>query len=212
MNYTISRRDLVQPVERKGSRHERGEIVKRRPAFALLACLIPGLLAGCATAPSPNLYTLNMTPSEQAGSPVNISVGRLRVAEALLNKRILIKKSPTEIEYYAAAQWAAGLDELLTEKFSVEFGDAVTGRPAWFVSGTLLAFEQVDRASGAEAHVKLELEIRKEGTSYYSPAALAKTYDVWIPVADPAPGTVVEALSASLEQVAREIVADASAL
>lgn len=179
---------------------------------AMITCILMGTLAGCATAPSPNLYTLNMTPSAEAGSPVNITVGRLRVAEALLNKRILIKKSPTEIEYYAAAQWAAGLDELLAEKFSVEFGDAVANRPAWFISGTLLAFEQVDRVGGAEAHVKLELEIRKAGTSYYSPAALAKTYDVWVPVADPAPGSMVEALSVSLEQVAREIVADASAL
>jgi len=179
---------------------------------ACLTLLVAGLMAGCATAPGPNLYTLNMAPSAEAGSAVNIAVGRLRVAEALQNKRILIKKSPTEIEYYAAAQWAAGLDELLTEKLTVEFGPLDSGRAAYVLSGTLLAFEQVDLATGAEAHVRLSVEIREEGTSFYSTPALAKTYDVRLPVTTPAAGSVVETLSACLEQVARQIVADASAL
>lgn len=177
-----------------------------------LALVVAGLMAGCASAPGPNLYTLNMAPSAEASSAVNITVGRLRVAEALQNKRILIKKSPTEIEYYAAAQWAAGLDELLTEKLTVEFGSPDAGRSAYVLSGALLAFEQVDVTAGAEAHVRIAIEIREEGTSYYSPPALAKTYDVRLPVATPAVGAVVEALSACLEQVAREVVADASAL
>jgi ABC-type uncharacterized transport system auxiliary subunit len=177
-----------------------------------LALLVAGLMAGCATAPGPNLYTLNMAPSAEAGSAVNIAVGRLRIAEALQNKRILIKKSPTEIEYYAAAQWAAGLDELLTEKLAVEFGPLDAGRTAYVLSGTLLAFEQVDLPAGGEAHVRLAIDVRTEGTSYYSPPALAKTYDVRLPVTAPDAGAVVEALSACLEQVARAIVTDATAL
>lgn len=177
-----------------------------------LVLFVAGLMAGCATAPGPNLYTLNMAPSAEAGSTVNIAVGRLRIAEALQNKRIMIKKSPTEIEYYAAAQWAAGLDELLTEKLTVEFGPLDSGRAAYVLSGTLLAFEQVDLTAGGEAHVRLAIEIRKEGTSYYSPPALAKTYDVRLPVTTPDAGSAVEALSACLEQLARQIVVDASAL
>ena len=177
-----------------------------------LALLLAALAAGCASAPNPNLYTLNMAPSTQAGSPVNITVGRLRIAEALQNKKILIMKSPTEIEYYAAAQWAAGLDELLAEKLSVEFGPSDPARTAYVISGTLLAFEQVDTPAGGEAHVKMNLEIRKEGTSYYSPPALAKTYDVRVEVADPTAGGIVGSLSTCLEKVARAIVADASAI
>lgn len=179
---------------------------------ASLALVLAGLVAGCASTASPNLYTLNMEPSHEAGSSVNISMGRLRIAEALQNKKILIKKSPTEIEYYAAAQWMAGLDELLSEKLKVEFGPTVPSRKGFFISGTLLAFEQVDTPTGGEAHVKLDLEIRQEGTSYYSTPALAKIYDVRIPVATPSAGAVVEALSASLEKVAQAIMADASAL
>ena len=177
-----------------------------------LALLVAGLMAGCASAPGPNLYTLNMAPASGDSGGVQIAVGRLRIAEALQNKRILIKKSPTEIEYYAAAQWAAGLDELLTEKLGVEFGQPDPAGATSVLSGTLLAFEQVDVAAGGEAHVRLAIEIRAEGTSFYSPPVLAKTYDVRLPVAAPTAGAVVEALSACLEQVAREIVADTAAL
>ncbi len=183
-----------------------------RAKHTCLALIVTCLVAGCATAPGPNLYTLNMAPASGDSGGVQIAVGRLRIAEALQNKRILIKKSPTEIEYYAAAQWAAGLDELLAEKLSVEFGQPSPTGATCVLSGTLLAFEQVDSATGAEAHVRIAVEIRTEGTSYYSPPALAKTYDVRLPVAEPAAGAVVEALSACLEQVARAIVADTSAL
>jgi len=186
------------------------ELTKAKHACIVL--IVAFLAAGCATAPGPNLYTLNMAPASGDSGGVQIAVGRLRIAEALQNKRILIKKSPTEIEYYAAAQWAAGLDELLAEKLGVEFGQPDASGAASVLSGTLLAFEQVDSATGAEAHVRLAIEIRKEGTSYYSPPALAKTYDVRLPVAAPTAGVVVEALSACLEQVAQAIVADTSAL
>jgi uncharacterized lipoprotein YmbA len=187
---------------------EVGDNMKRIMTLFLLG----GLVAGCASTPGPSLYTLNMTPSAQAGSPVNIAVGRLRVAEALQNKRILIKKSPTEIEYYAAAQWAAGLDELLAEKLEAEFGPADATRPSVVLSGSLLAFEQVDSPVGGEAHVRFEVEIRDEGASHYSKPKLSKIYDVRMPVPAATAGGVVEALSGGLETVARAIVVDASAL
>jgi len=174
--------------------------------------LMGGLVAGCVSSTTPSLFTLNMAPSAQAGSPVNIEVGRLRIAEALQNKRILIKKSPTEIEYYAAAQWAASLDELLMEKLALEFGPENAARETYVVSGMLLAFEQVDAPSGGDAHVRIAVEVRKEGTSHYSKPALSKTYDVRQPATSPSAAGVVESLSSCLEQVAREIVADVSAL
>lgn len=174
--------------------------------------LLTGLAAGCVSSPGMNLYTLNMEPSVQAGSPVNLALGRLRIAEALRGKQILIKKSPTEIEYYAASAWAAGLDELLAEKLAAEFGPKDPSRPTYILSGTLLAFQQVDTPTGAEAHVKLDLAVRNEGASHYSTPELTRIYEVRIPVASPTSGGVVEALSECLEKVAREIVADVSGL
>ena len=174
--------------------------------------LLTAFMAGCATSPSSNLFTLNMTPSEGAGSPVNIAVGRLRIAESLQNKRILIKKNPTEIEYYAAAQWAASLDELLREKLASEFGPVDTGRQTYVLSGTLQAFEQIDHESGNMAHVKLALEIRREDVSQYTTPEIAKTYEASLLLEDASAGGVVKALSACLEMVARAIVTDIAAL
>lgn len=182
--------------------------MKQIMSLAILAALA----AGCVSSAGPDLYTLNMAPSAQAGSPVNIAVKRLRVAEPLQNKRILIKTSPTEIEYYAAAQWAASLDELLAEKLAAEFGPADPERPSYVVSGMLQAFEQVDTPAGAEAHVRLAVEIREANASHYSTPALAKTYTARGPAASATPGGVVQSLSDLLETVARDIVADAAAL
>jgi len=182
--------------------------MKRLIAIIALA----GLAAGCATSPIPSLYTLNMSPSANAGSPVNIAVTRLRVAESLHNKRILIKKSPTEIEYYAMAQWAASLDEILREKLAVEFGPVDPARETFVISGMLQAFEQVDMPSGDTARVKMDLQVRREGESQYSTPEIAKVYEVERPVSGTSAAGVVEALSACLEVLARDIVADIAAL
>ena len=173
---------------------------------------LAGLISSCATSPSPSIYTVNMDPSSNAGSPVNVSVGRLRVSESLLNKRILIKTSPTEIEYYATAQWAASLDEMLREKLAVEFGPIDTSRPTYVVSGALQSFEQVDMASGSEAHVKLSLEVRKDGVSQYATPEISNVYEVSLPIEEESAGGVVATLSVCLETVARAIVTDIAAL
>lgn len=178
----------------------------------MFLALFGAIAAGCVTSGGPDLYTLNMAPSAQAGSPVNIAVKRLRVAEPLQNKRILIKKSPTEVEYYAAAQWAASLDELLAEKLSAEFGPTDPERRSYVISGVLQAFEQVDSPGGAEAHVRLAVELREASASHYSTPALAKTYTARGPAVSATPGGVVLSLSDLLETIAREIVADAAAL
>lgn len=174
--------------------------------------MLAGLAAGCASSGHSQLYTLDMQPSAEAGAPVNLTVNRLRVAEPLQNKRILIQISPTRVEYYAAAEWAASLNELLAEKLAVEFGPVDPARETYVISGTLLAFGQIDTPNGADAHVRLAVEVRPEGASHYSKPELAKTYTVRQPADPPAAAGVVESLSAGLEQVARDIVADVSAL
>lgn len=178
----------------------------------LTLVVMAGLVAGCATSPAPSLYTVNMTPSPTAGSPVNIAIVRLRIAESLHNKRILIKKSPTEIEYFVMAQWAASLDEILREKLAAEFGPIDPERPTFAISGALQAFEQIDMPSGNEAHVKLDLEVRRDGESQYAPPVIARVYEVSLPVAADSAGGVVESLSACLESVARDIVSDIAKL
>ncbi|MCC6694809.1 MAG: membrane integrity-associated transporter subunit PqiC [Candidatus Hydrogenedentes bacterium] len=168
--------------------------------------------AGCAHAPEPRFYTLDMTPSGKAAPSCNIEVERLRPHDALTRVDLMVKTSPTQIEYYALDRWAATLSELVPEKLRAEFGAPVAGRRTLVLSGTILAFEQVDTEEGANAHVKLDLELRNEGDSRYAAPILQKVYEIAVPAGRPAPADVVRALSAGLEALAAQIASDASAI
>ncbi len=178
----------------------------RRTALLMLSLAVA---AGCASVPEIRYFTLDMSPSGEVEPAVNVAVERLRTAEALARKDILIKKSPTEIEYYAQDQWAATLTEIVTEKLSAEFAPPKEGRPSISITGTILGFEQVDVPSGAEARVKLDLAFQK---NHRSDPLLEKVYEVSLPAEAKKASAVVLALSACLEQLAVQIVADAAQL
>lgn len=182
----------------------------RTVGFAILGLLIVPFAGGCAHTPEPRYYTLNMTPSGTVHPDCNIEVDRLRPHDALTRTDILVKKSSTQIEYYALDRWAASLSELVPEKLQAEFGDPDPQRKTIVVSGTILAFEQVDRSDGADAHIKLELDLRNAGASRYDTPLLRKQYEATLSAGAAEPASVVEALSKGLEEIAAEIAADAS--
>jgi len=169
-------------------------------------------LAGCVSPPAARYYTLDMRPSGTVKAPVNIEVDQLRESEAIGRKDILIKKSPTQIEYYARDQWAAALSEIVAQKLESEFGRAADNGKTIVITGTILDFEQVDTPDGAEAHVRLDLEFRRQDMSRYDPPLLKKIYQRILPADTRAPGEVVRALSRCLEKIAEEIASDAGAL
>jgi len=165
--------------------------------------------AGCASTAVIRYYTLDMAPSGHAQTPVNVTIDRLRSAEALTRKDILIKKTSTEIEYYASDQWAAGIDDLVTEKLLEEFGPPREGRKTIILSGIIQSFEQVDTPTGAEGHVKLSVEFRAER---YAEPLLARTYEARAAAAQSSAAGVVLSLSQCLENIAQQIAADAAHL
>jgi len=150
-----------------------------------------------------------MRPSGGASTQYNIDVDRLRPAEALTRTDILIEKSPTEIEYYARDRWAAGLSELVAEKLESELGPDLDGRATIVISGKILAFGQAD---GAGAHIKLDVELRREDASRHDKALFEKTYEKSLPAGGNGPSAVVRALSRGLEMIAREIADDVNGL
>lgn len=170
------------------------------------------ILTGCAST-SPSYYTLDMTPRtlDTTGSK-HLVAAHFMANESLTNRQILIKKSPVEVEYYAASEWAAGLDQIVAEKLQAEWGGDAGQEQSLDVSGVILAFEQIDTPGGADAHLKLAITIRKAGESRYAPALLEKTYQCRQAAAAPAPREVVLALNTCLETVAAEIAADAAQL
>lgn len=170
-------------------------------------------ISGClSSSPPPELYTLDMRNSGAPASTVGISVGLINVAEPLMQKNILIKTSPTQIEYYAVGQWAGGLDEMLREKLETEFGPRSAKERTLVISGNLLAFEQIDVPEGAVAHVKLDAALHEAGKSRYSDALLKKIYDVTVPTETADANGIATALSRAVEQLAAQVAADAATL
>jgi len=177
-----------------------------RPILALL------LLVGCASTPKVNHYTLGSDSSGSAQPSVNLVVVRFSTTDALARRQILIQKSPTEIEYYAADQWAGTLGELVQRKLAAEFGPAVDGRRTLVVSGTVVGCEQIDAAGGAEARLRLEVVIRDPEVQRSRPPLLERTYTARRVAGARTAPAVVQALAGCVEDVAAQIADDASAI
>jgi len=90
----------------------------RQVAFILAV----SLLAACASTPEPHYYTLDMTPAQDPAAEHLERVERFTAAEPLARRNILIKKTPTQIEYYVGHQWAASPAGIVAEKLAAEFG------------------------------------------------------------------------------------------
>ena len=168
------------------------------------------MMTGCASTPQPRYYTLDMASSGQTTASKNIDIVRLTSSESITRTDILIKKNPTEIEYYAEHKWASNIGELVREKLESEFGQHIDDRKTIFISGIILAFEQVDVAGGAEGHIKMELEFRGEDMRTHDKPLLKKAYECSIPATTPEAGSAVKALSSGLEIIATKIAEDAS--
>jgi uncharacterized lipoprotein YmbA len=167
------------------------------------------LLAGCLSVPGDKYYTLDMRSSGNAAAQTPFTIERLHLTEALGQRKILIQKTPTQIEYYAVDQWAAGLDELIVEKLRSEWGaPPETKEPKLLLNGTVHAFGQEDGEDGAIAHIKISLEFRKEGMSRYDNALLEKTYDLRADAEPAGADALTQALSRVLEKIAAEIAHD----
>jgi uncharacterized lipoprotein YmbA len=178
-----------------------------RTALTLLAVAV---LAGCATrAPETRYYTLDMQPSGDVDPQVAVKVDRLLTSEPLARRNLLIQTSPTEVEYYALDEWAAGVAELVTKKLEAEFGAPEPGERVLLLYGTVLDFEQVDRpGGGADAHARIELAVRAEGASRYESPLLERVYVAHVPLERAGPREAAEALSRAVERVAAAVASD----
>lgn len=168
-------------------------------------------LAGCASVPKMNYYTLDMRPSAPQGPEDGIAIDRLRITDSLAGRNILIHASPTQIEYYAVDQWAAGLDDLLREKLETEF-HAGTAPMKYVASGDLLDFGQEDTPEGPQARLRATFEYRTRAMGRYDEPLLRKTYEFRLPAKSADAASVVQALSRCAEELAAAMAADVRAL
>jgi uncharacterized lipoprotein YmbA len=171
-----------------------------------------GALAACASAPELSYHTLDMTPSGKADAGVNLEAGVMAVPEKLDRHQIVIQASPTRIEYYSKDRWAASVGEMVEHKLAAEFGPAVEGRRGLILSGEVLAFEQVDAASGPQGRVRLEIAIRDGGAKRFEAPLIERAYEATRPADGNTVDALVRALSRALEEIAAEIARDAAGL
>ena len=169
----------------------------------LIACI-----AGCLSVPEPNYYTLDMRASGRVDAPFLLESVRIRPGEAVSRREIMIRTSPTEIEYYATQLWAADLGEQLREKFKSEFGPTEAPAAIVHIEGDLLAFEQVDTKNGADARVKLDLLVTIDSNNGGEPRSFSKIYETVVTAEAQAAPAIVEALSRGLEEIANELAED----
>ncbi len=122
--------------------------------WAGVIMVLDTLLSGCASVPQYRYYTIDMTPRAELTPPVRIEGVRIfTINQALQRPEIMIRTSPTQIEYYAIDRWASGLEEQIAEKINTEFASASSDLQLFNITATLMAFEQVDTPAGPEVLV-----------------------------------------------------------
>ncbi len=181
--------------------------------WAGVIMVLDTLLSGCASAPQYRYYTIDMKPSAELAPPVRIEGVRIfPINQALRGPEIMIRTSPTQIEYYAMDRWASGLDEQIAEKINTEFASASSDLEIFNITATLMAFEQVDTPAGPEVLVKLDANIQSSFRAPgQKPISLRKLYVITRPAAAPGAAAAVEALSRATEAIASEMAADIAA-
>ncbi len=165
-------------------------------------------IAGCVSVPEPNYYTLDMRASGRVEAPFVLESVRIRPGEAVSRREIMIRTSPTEIEYYATRLWAADLGEQLSEKLKTEFSGTDAQAVRVTIDGDLLAFEQVDTQDGADARVKLDLLVTMDSATDGESRSFSKVYETVVTAEAQSAQAVVEALSRGLESIASELAED----
>jgi uncharacterized lipoprotein YmbA len=179
--------------------------------FRSCVLVLPVVLAACASSPRINYYTLGAVSSGTVAPSINLVVERFRTSEALGRAQLMIATRATEVEYYAADQWAGGLGELVQHKLAAEFGPKVAGRRTLIVTGQVLACEQVEIQKVTQARLKLRVVVRDAELKRYQGALFEKAYEARRTVASGTPSAVVDELSRCAEQIAAQIAADAAA-
>ncbi len=181
--------------------------------WAGVIMVLDTLLSGCASAPQYRYYTIDMTPRAELTPPVRIEGVRISINQALQRPEIMIRTSPTQVEYYAIDRWASGLEEQIAGKINTEFASASSDLQPFNITATLMAFEQVDTPAGPEVLVKLDANIQPSfDATGQEPIFLRKLYVVTRPAAAPGAAAAVEALSRATEAIASEMAADIAAV
>ncbi len=168
---------------------------------------------GCASSPPVDYFGLDMTASGKGTTDVGVEVEPFSTVGALAGSRVYIQASPTRVEHYESARWVTGVGELVQQKLAEELGSERGGKVALKLSGTVLAFGQVDGPSGSRsARVRLQIAIRSVESRRYEAPLLEALYEATEPMTEGDADALARALSRCMEEIASEIAGDVAAV
>ncbi|GMU92348.1 MAG: hypothetical protein AMXMBFR4_14060 [Candidatus Hydrogenedentota bacterium] len=178
-----------------------------RPPSCLVALVV--LLAGCVGSAPPRLYTLDLDSPGGVAGEFNVEFARLRPDAHLARNELLLRKGPSEVDYYRLDQWAGNVGDLVARKLNSAFGTGEAGRPSIAVSGQVLRFEMEQQTDSAvRAVARLALEFRRKGSSPYEEPLLKKMYDAVEPLDTAAPSALAMGLSRCVDRIALAVADD----
>lgn len=142
-------------------------------AFAC-ASLTLLLVAGCAKVRYPNYYTLVLAPTLSREGNAGRTLGSLAVRDFetpayLRQGRIVYRKSPTEVDFYAYHRWVTDPATIITTAiigtlrssglFSQVDSDASHTKPEFLLRGQLMRLDEIDYGGSVRVEVKLSAQL-----------------------------------------------------
>ena len=191
-----------------------------KKTFVLLLSL--ALLSGCSSLfkgpPAAKIYTLN-TPQVSLNTgarlPVSLQVLLPQAAPGLDTERIALRKDDNQIDYYAGARWASGLNllvqSLLVESFDNSHAltsvgnDTAAIKQDYSLLVEIRDFQMESDQSHQVAHVRLVAKLLQAGSQN---VIMTRSYDEKIAAEENRMSAIMKAFDKAYQSTARKLVAD----
>lgn len=185
-----------------------------RPAALVALPLLAALMAGCGTKANNDTFDLSITPSSTgpAARGRQILVPEPTALKSLDSNQVVVRVSPSEIQYLANSQWGDTLPRMVQAKLVAAFENSGrlggVGKPGqglaidYQVVAEIRAFEvSTVGADAANVEIFVKLLNDRNGT-----VRAQRGFQASVPVSGSGNRNFVEALNAAFAAVGAEIV------
>ncbi|MFN7101724.1 MAG: ABC-type transport auxiliary lipoprotein family protein [Pseudorhizobium sp.] len=185
-----------------------------RPAALVVLPLVAALAAGCGTKANNDTFDLSITPSSSgpAARGRQILVPEPTALKAIASEQVVVRVSPSEIQYLANSQWGDTLPRMVQSKLVAAFENSGrlggVGQPGqglaidYQVVAQIRAFE-VDTSGADVANVEIFVKILNDRNGT---VRAQRGFRASVPVSGTENRDFVAALNSAFAAVGSEIV------
>ncbi|MFZ1813084.1 MAG: ABC-type transport auxiliary lipoprotein family protein [Rhizobiaceae bacterium] len=184
---------------------------------AIIALCLAAILSACtASGPLPDTFDLSAPsdfPDLRGGTRAQLLIVEPSALKSLDSQNIIVKASPTEIEYLGRAQWSDALPKVVQARLVEAFENTgrvrAVGKPGdglvidYQIVSAIRAFQANIGSGLQEAQVSISLKLVSDRTGK---VVRTEVFDVTVPLNSTSAGAVVNALNAAFDEAARMIV------